>query len=256
IQQYTENASRVLVSPLPYESRPSESLRPSFKHGSPIVMIAHCAQDRAGDHKVTVSSGFAHAAPGAPDGGPLVLSCAHPLEEARSRNRYSHFAAHQIASHMFSGSFVVSGAATPLFLKPVSRIMSALPRSDLILMQSAAFLSSLPSLPVSPYSAPPNTAIRAHCVTHERPTEPGWWPWVDGTWSKWVRGTVLGYRDFAGRETKTGGGCALIRSRPGTYDSLSDMLFSPLPTAGSSGATRQWVGRRRAGTRMDNRVEL
>jgi len=43
-------------------------------------------------------------------------------------------------------------------------------------------------------------------------------------WSKWVECTVLGYRDFSGRE-----------AMPGTYDALSHMHFHPLPTTGSSG---------------------
>lgn len=66
-------------------------------------------------------------------------------------------------------------------------------------------LSTFPTLPVSPYPVQrETTAIRAHFVTHERPQETGWTPWVGGTWSKWVRGTVFGYRDFAGRETEVG----------------------------------------------------
>ena len=30
----------------------------------------------------------------------------------------------------------------------------------------------------------------------------GWTPWVAGTWRKWIKGTVAGYRDYAGREAK------------------------------------------------------
>jgi len=47
---------------------------------------------------------------------------------------------------------------------------------------------------------------------------------------------------------------------PGTYDALSHLLFSPLPTAGSSGGpivdeeTGAVIGVM-LGTRMDNRVE-
>jgi hypothetical protein len=88
---------------------------------------------------------------------------------------------------------------------------------------------------------------------------------VGGSWSKWVQGTVLGYRDFAGRETEV---CDITliscgdpdASKPGTYDSLSHMLFSALPTPGSSGGpivdeeSGAVVGVM-LGTRMDNRVE-
>lgn len=68
-------------------------------------------------------------------------------------------------------------------------------------------------------------------------------------WHKWVRGSVLGYRDFAGRESK-----------PGTYDSLSHMLFKPPPVAGCSGGpivdeqSGAVVGVM-LGSRVDNRVE-
>jgi hypothetical protein len=58
------------------------------------------------------------------------------------------------------------------------------------------------TLPISPYPARPQTPIRAHFVTDRWPDESGWKPWVGGLWSKWVHGTVLGYRDFAGRETE------------------------------------------------------
>ncbi|KAL1738978.1 hypothetical protein HDZ31DRAFT_69422 [Schizophyllum fasciatum] len=43
-------------------------------------------------------------------------------------------------------------------------------------------------------------------------------------WRKWVKGQVVGYRDFARKEAK-----------PGTYDSLSHLLFEPVPSPGSSG---------------------
>ncbi len=60
------------------------------------------------------------------------------------------------------------------------------------------------SLPVSPYPVPAGTPIRAHFVSETRPKEDGWKPWIGGTWSKWVQGTVLGYRDFSGREAMVG----------------------------------------------------
>jgi len=72
---------------------------------------------------------------------------------------------------------------------------------------------------------------------------------VEGMWSKWLKGTVLRYRDYAGREAK-----------PGTYDALNHLLFEPLPTPGSSGGpivdeeSGAVVGMM-LGTRMDNRVE-
>jgi len=206
-------------------------------------MIAHCVNDGMGRHKVTVSSGFALAIPGETDGS-LVLTCAHTLEEIRR----SPFLLDGDDAGRASGSFLVSGPAGSLSVNPISAVVSAIPRSDILLLKTAP-ASALPTLPVSPYPVQRETVIRAHFVTHERPQEDGWTPWVGDTWSKWVRGTVLGYRDFAGRETQ-----------PGTYDSLSHMLFSPLPTPGSSGGpivdeeSGAVVGVM-LGTRMDNRVE-
>lgn len=107
-----------------------------------------------------------------------------------------------------SGSFVMSNAPelhipTPIF-HPVHAITSSLRRSDLMLLSVARTADSrtIPSLPVSPYPVQPGTAVRAHFVVDQEPNEAGWHPWVGGTWSKWVRGTVVGYRDFAGREAK------------------------------------------------------
>ncbi|KAJ6604409.1 hypothetical protein DFH09DRAFT_1018509 [Mycena vulgaris] len=243
IHQYVEQSGCVLPCALPYESRPTEARRPAFSNSEPVFMIAHVVQDHTGKHQVAVSSGFTLAAPRHPDEGPLIVTCAHTLEEIRR----SPLLSNDQQTESFSGSFLVSGTASSLSLHPVSRIVSAIPRSDILLMRGAP--TALPTLPVSPYPVHSGTAIRAHFVAHERPQEAGWTPWMGGTWSKWVQGTVLGYRDFAGRETK-----------PGTYDSLSHMLFSALPTPGSSGGpivdeeSGAVVGIM-LGTRMDNRVE-
>ena len=107
---------------------------------------------------------------------------------------------------VLSGTYVLSQEAEkerPTF-HPVSSILSSLPRPDLLLL-SASLGSEIPlpsPLPVSPYPAHAGTAIRAHFVVDTEPNEPGWHPWIGGLWSKWVRGTVLGYRDFAGREAQ------------------------------------------------------
>ncbi|KAJ6519581.1 hypothetical protein C8R45DRAFT_886226 [Mycena sanguinolenta] len=246
IQNYTEQSGYLLASSLPYESRPPHHRRIAFDNGDSVVMIAHCALDKSGKHAVTVSSGFALAVPGKPNDGPFILTCAHTLEEARIRQiRRSPLLVD--GGQVVAGSFVVSRTGNSYSVHPVSRIVSAVPRSDILILQTESPV--LPTLPVSPYPAQRDTAIRAHFVTHQPPQEPGWTPWLGGSWSKWVRGTVLGYRDFAGRETQ-----------PGTYDSLSHMLFSPLPTPGSSGGpivdeeSGAVVGVM-LGTRMDNRVE-
>lgn len=89
-------------------------------------------------------------------------------------------------------------------LHPITGVVSALPRSDLLLL-SCKFDKSkceLESLPVSPYPVQANTPIKAHFVALAEPKTEGWQPWIGGTWSKWMSGTVLGYRDFAGREAE------------------------------------------------------
>jgi hypothetical protein len=81
---------------------------------------------------------------------------------------------------------------------PISSVLSALHRSDLLLFSAPI---ATRTLPVSPYPAQPGTRVRAHLVSETQPPGDGWEPWVGG-WAKWVRGRVLGYRDFAGREAK------------------------------------------------------
>ncbi|KAJ7783502.1 hypothetical protein DFH07DRAFT_787991 [Mycena maculata] len=238
VHQYVEKSGCVLASSLPYESRPTGHRRPTFDNGHSVVMVAHCVQSQRGD-KVTVSSGFALSG-GDSNEGALIITCAHTLEEIRRSPLL-------LDDGVASGSYIVSGAASLMSVVPVAGVVSAIPRSDILLMRTAS--SDLLTLPVSPYPAQRDTTIRAHFVAHTCPQEAGWTPWVGNTCSKWVRGTVVGYRDFAGRETN-----------PGTYDSLSHLLFSPLPTPGSSGGpivdeeSGAVVGIV-LGTRMDNRVE-
>ncbi|KAJ7225758.1 hypothetical protein GGX14DRAFT_640820 [Mycena pura] len=248
IRQYAERPGRVLASTLPYESRPAEQRRAKFDNGDSVVLVAHCARDQSGRHKVTIASGFVLPVPEDPDEGPLIATCAHTLEEVRNLERSPSW------DGVSSGSFLVSGTAADLSVDPISSIVSALPRSDILLLRSASRRANArrpPSvtLPVSPYPAARGTAVRAHLVSHTRPLEAGWTPWVGGTWSRWVRGSVLAYRDFAGRETE-----------PGTYDALAHMSFLPLPTPGSSGGpivdeeSGAVVGVV-LGTRMDSRVD-
>ncbi|PFH50737.1 hypothetical protein AMATHDRAFT_144471 [Amanita thiersii Skay4041] len=241
ISQYIQTSGTALDRVhLPYESRPTEGRRVSSRNSKNVVMVAHCATNGY-EHKVTLSSGFLLDTSPVREGECIVLTCAHTLEEAKSLS----------SSNWQSGSFVVTSSGSqrhPAF-HPVSHVACSIPRSDLILLSCNLPKSSSISLPVSPYPAPRQTKIRAHFVVHQKPEEPDWSPWLGGTWSKWVAGEVLGYRDFAGRE-----------SEPGTYDALSHMLFSPPPTNGSSGGpivdeeSGAVVGMV-AGTRMDNRVE-
>ncbi len=105
-----------------------------------------------------------------------------------------------------TGSFVLSQDVAPggYRLSPVFAIPSSLPRSDLLLLSSYGSKPQMRPWPVSPYPAQPGTKIKAHFVSYHLPEDEGWTPWIGGTYRKWVSGTVLGYRDFAGRETMVG----------------------------------------------------
>lgn len=90
-------------------------------------------------------------------------------------------------------------------LHPITGAVSALPRSDLLLLSCKIDKSKhrLETLPVSPYPSRVGALIKAHFVALAKPQKAeGWRPWVGGTWSKWVTGKVLGYKDFAGREAE------------------------------------------------------
>ncbi|KAI0361826.1 hypothetical protein OH77DRAFT_1418085 [Trametes cingulata] len=257
VDQYMKRAGHVLESSLPYESQPGAERRAAFssvavaqsaKAGEvradvssadgALVMVAHAVQERKGGaQKVAYSSGFVVHAPGTPEGEAVVVTCAHTLEEIRHdpllRASLPSPAVHP-EEHL-SGSFIIAGQppSAPLF-HPVQSVLSAMHRADLLLLSaslsptSAGATKALRSLPVNPYPVQPGTPIRAHFVVDKPPTagreSEGWTPWVGGTWRKWVRGSVIGYRDFAGREAK-----------PGTYDSLAHLHFDPPPTPGSSG---------------------
>ncbi|KAI0271509.1 hypothetical protein BC834DRAFT_859961 [Gloeopeniophorella convolvens] len=254
IHQYLDRVGHVLRAQLPYEPHPSSSRRVSSDNNSDVHLIAHVA--REGDRsKITLSSAFAIDSS---DGQPIVVTCAHTLEEIRwspllvlpdAPHPSSLFSPPDLSHARSSGSFILSTVDSAPTSYPISSILSSLHRSDLLLLSPSSMRLPLRSLPVSPYPVPAGAPIRAHFVSEIEPEEPGWMPFVGGTWSKWVHGTVLGYRDFAGREAE-----------PGTYDALSHMLFQPLPTAGSSGGpivdenTGAVIGVM-LGTRMDSSVE-
>ncbi|KAK0208527.1 hypothetical protein DFS33DRAFT_453596 [Desarmillaria ectypa] len=142
IHQYEANSGHILDCSLPYESRPSESRQrhsfPSTSGDSNIVMITHCVKTH-GDHKVSLSSGFALETLSASPGKALFLTCAHTLEEmhrsplllfnADSSSRTSR-GTRGIAQK--SGTFVISGSPERQQIHPISAIPSAIPRSDLL----------------------------------------------------------------------------------------------------------------------------
>ncbi|KAF5312637.1 hypothetical protein D9619_003318 [Psilocybe cf. subviscida] len=256
IRQYVAESGTVLDVFLPYESQPAISRRPNLVDAADstrnVITVAHCAQF-GNAHKITLSSGFALNVDFTSKENTketLIVTCAHTLEEIRNSPLLLSMPSTQDSKlKQRSGSFIVTGSGNSLRVFPVSRVVSALPRSDLMLLSCEVPEGALNTLPVSPYAARRGTDIEAHFVTHGKPIDDGWSPWIADTWGKWHQGKVVGYRDFGGSEAE-----------PGTYDALSHLLFTPLPTAGSSGGpiidkeSGAVVGVMR-GTLMDNRVE-
>ncbi|OCH96620.1 hypothetical protein OBBRIDRAFT_787189 [Obba rivulosa] len=262
IEQYLDRNGRVLNIQLPYESRPGPGRRIEFhtEQGAGddggAAMIVHAAL-REPAHKVAHSSGFAL---NTPEGQPVIVTCAHTLEEIRHHpilrsedSGATPESPSQVHRPLVSGSFIITGPPSAPIFTPVASILSALNRADVLLLSpnSASPIPGLRHLPLSPYPAHPGTRIRAHFVADSPPADDpeGWCPWIGGTFAKWVRGTIVGYHDFAGREAK-----------PGTYDALSHLLFEPPPTSGSSGGpivdedSGAVVGVM-LGTQMRNRLE-
>ncbi|KZT06787.1 uncharacterized protein LAESUDRAFT_725549 [Laetiporus sulphureus 93-53] len=256
IEQYVDRSGHVLKSSLPYESRPGEDRRVTFDVADTegtdvqdsVAMIVHAVQ-QGEEHKVTYCSGFALAAPGMPDGQSVFVTCAHTLEQIR-HSPLLH-APSSSPTLAYSGSFVITGPSSSPTFTPVSSILSSVQRSDMLLLSTDSATAPLRTLPVSLYPAHAGTPVRAHFVRDTLPAqdEEGWRPWIGGTWSKWVRGSIVGYRDLAGREAK-----------PGTYDALSHLLFDPPPLPGSSGGpiideeSGAVIGVM-LGTQMQNRLE-
>ncbi|KAF8203304.1 hypothetical protein BJ912DRAFT_943539 [Pholiota molesta] len=187
LKQYVTASGTACPAPerRPHIADPGESARE-------VVTVAHVARDGL-DHKVTLASGFVLNAM-APrvegqDEEAMVLTCAHTLEELRQWPLLEP-ATKNPRTKQASGSFTV---------------LSALPLSDLLLLSCPMPPESVRALPVSPYPAHRDTPILAHFVSHGKPKMAGWNQWIGDTWGKWEKGKVVGYRDFAGRETQVSG---------------------------------------------------
>jgi len=82
VAEYDRHSGVVLSHELPYESRPSTSRRISFSgEAKDVFLVAHVAENGL-DFHVSVSSGFALNVGLA--SGPLIVTCAHTLEEVHS----------------------------------------------------------------------------------------------------------------------------------------------------------------------------
>lgn len=215
IQDYLSNAGRVLDASLKYESRPAQGRKLTFgstKQHYGTVMVAHCIKhhDRS---QVVTCSGFVIDV----NGGGLVVTCAHTLEQvcpysptiaksriecANSKIRRSPLLELEDQTDVISGSFIVtSSAKSHISVHPVTAIPSCIPRSDVLLLKPSPSSYLFQPLPVSPYPLHAGQSIRAHLVS-ETPANTDWEPWIGGTSHSWTKGTIKGYRDFAGREAE------------------------------------------------------
>ena len=103
-----------------------------------------------------------------------------------------------------SDTFLLSDDGT---FSTAAGLPSALPRHDLILLHSRhpSLLRRDGTLPVSFYPAPVGKTIAAHFIAEHKPEleAEGWTPCFGGMLvRKWVKGEVVGYRDFAGNEAR------------------------------------------------------
>jgi hypothetical protein len=79
VAEYDRHSGEVLSRELPYESRSSASRRTRFSdEAKDVCLVAHVAENGL-DFRVSVSSGFALNVGLA--SGPLIVTCAHTLEE-------------------------------------------------------------------------------------------------------------------------------------------------------------------------------
>ena len=79
VTEFDRRSGAVLSHELPYESRPSASRRISFSSkANDVFLVAHVAENDL-DFYVSVSSGFALNV--GLTSGPLIVTCAHTLEE-------------------------------------------------------------------------------------------------------------------------------------------------------------------------------
>ncbi|KDQ19838.1 hypothetical protein BOTBODRAFT_379435 [Botryobasidium botryosum FD-172 SS1] len=148
------------------------------------------------------------------------------------------------------GTVVASCAHTLEEIRRSSLLLSPSAKSgNLLLYTIQPPVEALRTLPVNPYPIPVETRIRARFLSTDDPSKPGWHQRGPHAWKKWTPGHVVSYRDLAGRE-----------AHPGTYDTLSHMLYSQIPSPGSSGApivdeTSGSVVGIVTGSRMNSHVE-
>ncbi|KAG9050384.1 hypothetical protein FS837_005729 [Tulasnella sp. UAMH 9824] len=231
-EQYDGRAGRILPATLPngsIQSNQSEERRKARIDDS-VVTVAHIITSPSSEEsEVHLASGEFHR---------VSSDAATVTTDSISKARHSPYLQEADAG---SGTMVVTSSGQAL---AISQVLSSLPMFDIVLLSYDPTDGFEPvSLPVSMYPAQEGTTFRTRFVS---PTAVSLHK--DG-YTEWRTGKIDGYRDFAGRESK-----------PGTYDALSHMIFSPPPTPGTSGAPMIDVEAGNVigmvtGSRMYNRVE-
>ncbi len=200
LEQLNSNANLQLPYILPYEhvGRKNITANPDLARG--IVTIAHVLPST---DKVVVASGFAVF-----DGG-LIVTCAHPFYQA---------ARHLSSSELDrkAQSIVITHEGE---LIRVATVESHLVVSDLVLLRLQEG-RKITSLAVDPYPAPVSTPVLSYDFVTVS-LSPISCPTISYSWKP---AEVLFYKGRCGQEVATG-----------TYDELSSMMCSHLPSDGSSG---------------------
>lgn len=253
-QQYLNEAGNVINRVVPYEERPHAAKRADASHddcaysneleGDGLVLVVHAQLDASLSHleKTTVCSGFVvNASTNHSNQGDTIVTCAHTLEEVRALlyafqlHSTDHYL--QISRHLkrntnitndphYTFSFIIPANGQP---RPVTRLLSSMPRSDVIVLESQPSTTSpstskrLRSLPLTPFPVYPGTRILTHLFGSPDPPEikrsiartrtkppdidvsaierPI--PWLSGNaWRRWGSGLMLGYRSYTGLEVE------------------------------------------------------
>ena len=213
LEQLNSNANVQLPYILPYEHTGRKNVTVESDLARGIVTIAHVLPST---DKVVLSSGFAVF-----DGG-LIVTCAHTFYQA---------ARHLSSSKPDQNSQTIAITHEGDLIR-IATVESHLVQSDLVLLRLQG-KRKITSLPVDPYPAQVATPLLSYdfitmsLSSTSRPT-------VSYSWKP---AEVLFYRGRCGQEAQTG-----------TYDELSSMMCSHLPSDGSSGGpivnkeTRSVVG--------------
>ncbi|WFD44512.1 hypothetical protein MPSI1_003180 [Malassezia psittaci] len=241
----SDNANEQLSIELPYESMPKAERRTLLTSATStdqdvaaakddgVVLLCFVDEIGSDNERVSMCTGFAVpggdqvSTNGSKQGGALIVSCVHTLENATLH-------AEQRNSRGLALAMTRQGT-----IYPVQTLLSNLPDADLSLLQLAdtpikfdpetnsihpAEASALRTLPVSPYPAVSSTDLAISSFGGWLPSngEPGsaqasqalTFTNPEISRNRWARARLIGYKDAIGRVAETG-----------TYDDLAQLCF-------------------------------